>query len=113
MATLDFDGLDEPLADDAVVHIEDDADEEPGDPDTPDNPDPDGPDNPNGPNDVDEPSNPDQPDTSGTDDQDKDLGKDLGKTGDWLMSNLPTVTVLGVAICICLAAIITHKRPRH
>lgn len=113
VATLDFDGLDEPLADDAVVHIEDDADEEPGDPDTPDNPDPDGPDNPNGPNDVDEPSNPDQPDKSGTDDPDKDPGKDLGKTGDWLMSNLPTVTVLGVAICICLAAIITHKRPRH
>ena len=113
VATLDFDGLDEPLADDAVVHIEDDADDEPGDPDTPDDPDPDGPDNPNGPNDVDEPSNPDQPDTPGTDDPDKDLGKDLGKTGDWLMSNLPTVTVLGVAICICLAAIITHKRPRH
>ena len=113
VATLDFDGLDEPLADDAVIHIEDDTDDEPGDPDTPDNPDPDGPDNPNGPNDVDEPSNPDQPDKSGTDDPDKDPGKDLGKTGDWLMSNLPTVTVLGVAICICLAAIITHKRPRH
>lgn len=113
VATLDFDGLDEPLADDAVIHIEDDTDDEPGDPDTPDNPAPDRPDNPNGPNDVDEPSNPDQPDTPGTDDPDKDLGKDLGKTGDWLMSNLPTVTVLGVAICICLAAIITHKRPRH
>lgn len=123
VATLDFDDLDEPLADDAVIHIEDDTDEEPSDPDAPgkpDNPDdPEDPKNPENPDQNDDPNDPDQPNTPETDDPDKDHepdkdpGKNLGKTGDWLMGNLPTITVLGVAACICLAAAISYKRPRQ
>ena len=114
VATLDFDGLDEPVRDDAIIHIEDGADNEPNEPD--------GPNNPDQPDEPDQPSEPDQSKTPGADDSNKgdeapepgrDPGKDLGKTGDWLAGNLPTVTVFGVAACMCLAAVITRRRPRQ
>lgn len=118
VATIDSDDLDDPLSDDATIHVIDDAPDEPSHPDTPDSPD--GKDDPDEPGDAEDPSNPDKPNTPSTENPDddsphpnKNLGKDLGKTGDWLTSNLPMVSVVGVATCLCLAAFISHKRPRR
>lgn len=86
--------LDEPLTDDAVVKIEDNSPQDPEHPDSPKDPDK------------------TEPDSSKPVNPDKDLGKDIGKTGDWLASNLSLVTVVGVTTCLLLAAFFTFKRPR-
>lgn len=94
VAVLDADSLDSPLTDDAIVRIDDNSPEEPDKPEIPN-----------------QPSSP-NPDADDAENTDKDLGKEIGKTGDWLIANLPLVTVTGLSACIIFAAIFTFKRPR-
>lgn len=94
IAVLQASGLDTPLEDDAIVHIDDNSPAEP--------------DNPEGPDRQDDPVTDPNDDKMPNDDP----GKYLGKTGDWLMTNLPLVTALGLTICIVIAAAFTFRRPR-